>query len=123
MGGAIGNWTDSGNVRVYEWSDSTWTQLGADIDGEADGDYSGRSVSLSSDGNRLAIGAPFNDGHTGHVRVYEWSDLTWTQLGTDIDGEAVEDFSGGVSLSSDGNRLAIGAGGNDGNGDSSGHVR
>ena len=118
-----GNGTGSGHVRVYEWSDSTWTQLGADIDGEAAGDHSGWSVSLSSDGNRLAIGAPWNDGHSGHVRVYEWSDSTWTQLGTDIDGEAVEDFSGAVSLSSDGSRLAIGAGGNDGNGDASGHVR
>jgi hypothetical protein len=118
-----GNWYESGHVRVYQWSDSTWTQLGADIDGEAAGDYSGMSVSLSSDGNRLAIGAPWNDGHAGHVRVYEWSDSTWTQLGTDIDGEAVEDFSGEVSLSSDGNRLAIGAGHNDGNGDHAGHVR
>lgn len=118
-----GNGTDSGHVRVYEWSGSTWTQLGADIDGEAAGDYSGMSVSLSSDGNRLAIGALWNDGHSGHVRVYEWSDSSWTQLGTDIDGEAVEDFSGLVSLSSGGNRLAIGAGGNDGNGDASGHVR
>jgi hypothetical protein len=33
------------------------------------------------------------------------------------------DGAGSVSLSSDGNRLAIGAGGNDGNGDASGHVR
>lgn len=50
--------------------------------------------------------------------------MAWTQLGTDIDGEAAGDSSGeSVSLSSDGNRLAIGAGGNDGNGDHSGHVR
>jgi hypothetical protein len=118
-----GNGSESGHVRVYQWSDSTWTQLGADIDGETAGDYSGMSVSLSSDGNRLAIGAPWNDGHVGHVRVYEWSDSTWTQLGTDIDGEAAEDFFGAASLSSNGNRLAIGAGGNDGNGDHAGHVR
>jgi len=36
------------------------TQLGADIDGEAPGDASGASVSLSADGNRLAIGAVKN---------------------------------------------------------------
>ena len=118
-----GNGSESGHTRVYQWSSSAWAQLGADIDGEAAGDHSGVSVSLSSDGNRLAIGAPWHDGHSGHVRVYEWSDSTWTQLGIDIDGEAVEDFSGAVSLSSDGNRLAIGASGNDGNGDHSGHVR
>jgi len=122
-----GNGTGSGHVRIYEWSDSTWTQLGADIDGEAAYDYSGSSVSLSSGGNRLVIGAGGNDGNgmnSGHVRVYEWSDSTWTQLGADIDGEAAGDWSGaGTSLSPDGNRLAIGAGGNDGNGDHAGHVR
>ena len=72
------------------------------------------------------IGAPGNDGNgsdSGHARVYQWSGMAWTQLGADIDGEAAGDNSGAVSLSSDGNRLAIGAGGNDGNGDHSGHVR
>ena len=53
------------------------TQLGSDINGEAAGDYSGRSVSLSSDGTIVAIGAPGNDAggssNSGHVRVYEYS--------------------------------------------------
>lgn len=34
-----------------------WTQIGQDIDGEAADDYSGYSVSLSSNGNIIAIGA------------------------------------------------------------------
>ena len=34
-----------------------WTQLGQDIDGESSFDESGNSVSLSSDGSALAIGA------------------------------------------------------------------
>ena len=38
-----------------------WSQLGADINGEASGDYSGDSVSLSSDGTIVAIGAYRND--------------------------------------------------------------
>ena len=45
------------------------------------------------------------------------------QIGSDIDGEAAGDASGIVSISDDGNVVAIGANGNDGNGDSSGHVR
>ena len=119
-----GSGSESGHTRVYQWSGSAWTQLGTDIDGEATGDRSGWSVSLSSDGGRLAIGAPWNGFSSGHVRIYQWSDMAWTQLGTDINGEAAEDYSGeSVSLSSDGNRLAIGASGNDGNGDHSGHVR
>ncbi len=103
------------------------SQLGIDIDGEAASDQSGRSVSLSSDGTRVAIGAPYNDGtgsYSGHVRIYELSGGDWSQLGSDIDGEAASDQSGrSVSLSSDGTRVAIGALYNDGEGDSSGHVR
>ena len=122
-----GNGSDSGHVRVYKYSSGSWTQLGSDIDGEAASDYSGNSVSLSSDGTKVAIGAKRNDGNgsnSGHVRVYEYSSGSWTQLGSDIDGEAASDESGGsVSLSSDGTKVAIGADGNDGNGSDSGHVR
>ena len=53
---------------------SSWTQLVVDIDGEAADDYSGYSVSLSSDGTIVAIGATDNDGNgsdSGHVRVYD----------------------------------------------------
>jgi hypothetical protein len=106
-----------------------WTKLGEDIDGEAANDYSGRSVSLSSDGSRVAIGSTNNVGNgpdSGHVRVYQYNGTTfqWIKLGEDIDGEAVGDQSGiSVSLSSDGSRVAIGAINNDGNGSNSGHVR
>ncbi len=121
-----GNGTDSGSVRVYKNISNTWTKVGTDIDGEAAGDGSGLSISLSGDGSILAIGAMGNDGNgynSGSVRVYKNVSNTWTQVGTDIDGEAADDFSSSVSLSSDGSILAIGAYGNDGNGDFSGSVR
>ena len=43
-------------------STSYFAKIGNDIDGEAAHDYSGSSVSLSSDGSIVAIGAPSNDG-------------------------------------------------------------
>jgi flagellar hook capping protein FlgD len=125
-----GNGTNAGHVRVYQNSSGAWTQIGQDIDGEATYDHSGRSVSLSSDGSVVAIGAPSNDNvngiHAGHVRVYENMSGTWTQIGQDIDGETAYDHSGySVSLSSDGTVVAIGAPYNAGNGNGpySGHVR
>lgn len=125
--GNDGNGSNSGHVRVYEWDGSAWSQLGSDLDGEAAGDQSGYWVSLSSDGSRLAVGAPFNAGAgsaAGHVRVHEWDGSTWSQLGADIDGETAGDSSGwSVQLSSDGSRVAIGAKDNDGNGSAAGHVR
>jgi len=125
--GNDGNGSYAGHVRVYENQSGTWTQIGSDIDGELDHDYSGESVSLSSDGSILAIGAYHNDGNgnsAGHARVYENQSGTWIQIGSDIDGEAEYDRSGySVSLSSDGSILAIGAYQNDGNGSDAGHVR
>lgn len=118
----------SGQVRVFENIGGTWTQIGQDINGEGEGDWSGFPLSLSSDGNIVAIGARFNDGSngmfSGHVRVYENIGGTWLQIGNDIDGEAEFDGAGqSVSLSSDGTIVAVGATGNDGNGSNSGHVR
>ncbi len=122
-----GNGVNSGHVRVYENMAGVWTQIGADINGEEADDWSGSSVSLSSDGSVVAIGANSNDGNgpdSGHVRVYKNSSGVWIQLGIDIDGEAEGDYSGSrVNLSSDGTTVAIGAWGNDGNGEQSGHVR
>ena len=119
--GANGDADYRGHVRVYEYNGTSWVQRGADIDGEAAGDESGWSVSLSADGSVVAIGAPFNNGYSGHVRVYAWTGSSWVQRGTDIDGEAANDTSGwSVSLSADGSVVAIGA---NGNADYIGHVR
>ncbi|MFY0715353.1 T9SS type A sorting domain-containing protein [Seonamhaeicola sp. NFXS20] len=123
-----GNGEDSGHVRVFKYNGTNnWDQIGEDINGKAAGDFSGVSVSLSADGTILAIGAPGNDGngdYSGHVRVFKYNGTDWDQIGEDIDGVASLDSSGrSVSLSADGTILAIGAPGNDGNGDGSGHVR
>ena len=127
--GATGNdemGDSSGHVRVYSLNGNQWVQLGEDINGEAAGDRSGESVSLSADGSIVAIGAHYNDGDngdgSGHVRVYSLNGNQWVQLGGDIDGEAANDGSGfSVSLSADGLTVAIGAYRNGDN--ERGHVR
>jgi hypothetical protein len=67
----------SGRVRVYRLmmvdDDNSWEQLGDSIDGEAAGDFSGVSVSLSADGNKVAIGSlrnDYNGDDSGQVSVY-----------------------------------------------------
>lgn len=121
------NGSNSGNVRIYEWTGSEWLQLGSDLDGEAARDEFGLSIALSSDGNRVAIGSPYNDGTgdtAGHVRIYDWTGSFWTQVGDDLDGEAAGDeFGWSLAISSDGNRLVVGATDNDGTGVNAGHVR
>ena len=137
--GAVGNdgngiTSRRGHTRVFRWiqSKNIWEQMGNDMDGETSGDLSGNSVSLSSDGETVAIGAYGNGGNgsgggSGHTRVFKWNPFTktWVQMGNDMDGEQSGDSSGrSVSfLSSNGEIVAIGAHGNDGNGSISGHTR
>src|SRR5690606_10031677 len=95
--------------------------------GETSGDYSGFSVSMP-DSNTVAIGARHNDGNCfqscGHVRVYAWDGISWSQKGTDIDGEFAFDESGFSVCMPDINTVAIGALGNPGAGNNgNGHAR
>ncbi len=100
-----------GSVRIFEKNNNNWEQVGNEILGETGYDYSGRSISLSSDGSVIAIGTEYNDGggsNSGHVRIFQNVNGTWTQLGGDIDGEAVGSQSGvSVNLSADGTVVAI----------------
>jgi len=112
-GYTIGGNSQLGNVRIFENISGTWTQIGSDIVGENPMDQSGGSISLSSDGTIIAIGATGNDNAgnaAGHVRVYQNTSNTWSQVGSDINGEAAQDLLGSsVSLSDTGDKLVIGA--------------
>ena len=107
----------SGHVRIHEYNDNSgqWEQIGKDVDGESEYDGSGRSVSISADGSRVAIGAPVNSNdsgnNSGHARIYEYNNSgQWEQIGKDLDGQNDNDFSGeSVSISADGNTVAVGA--------------
>ena len=126
--GILGN---SGHVRVYKYNSTavSYTQVGLTINGESDRDEFGTSVSISADGTTFVAGAPYNDGggeSSGQVRVYKYNPTvsSYTQLGLDINGEAVGDYFGfSVSISADGTTFVVGAIWNDGNGITSGHVR
>ncbi|MDD7915535.1 T9SS type A sorting domain-containing protein [Polaribacter ponticola] len=128
-----GNGNNSGHARIYKHENNSWNVYGEDINGEAAYDLSGFSVSLSKNGNRVAIGATTNDGDdgndidSGHVRLYEdgvSSINKWFSSWNDYDGEAsVDQFGYSVSLSNDGYILAAGSIDNDDNGSKSGHVR
>lgn len=117
----------SGYVSLYDWNGSAWVQVGSDITGEASGDNSGSAVSLSKDGNIVAIGAISNRNpqrHSGYTKIYRWSGTAWVQMGATIYGEAAGDYSGSaVSLNSIGDIVAIGAPRNSTNGQHSGHVK
>ena len=106
--------SNSGNVRVYEYNDTSWNKLGQDIYGDGAGDESGYSVSLNGSGKIVAIGARYNDGggsNSGHARVYEYNDVSWNQIGQNINGKYTNEYLGWcISIDSTGSILAIGEG-------------
>lgn len=118
---APGGNDSAGYVEVYDWVDGDWEQVGSDIVGEYAWDKSGGSLSISADGNRLAIGSPLNGdngSYAGQIRIYELIGNDWVQLGSDIDGAMQYSFFGwSVALSGDGSRVAVGAPGHNQQGD------
>jgi hypothetical protein len=99
--------TNRGYVRVYRYT-SAWTQIGSDLNGLADYALFGDSVSLSSDGNTLAVGSSLYNNAAGMVEVFKFSGSTWAQIGSDITGPATSELGTSVSLSSDGRAVACG---------------
>lgn len=127
--GAIGDDgtnTLAGQVKVFQLIDNAWVQKGTDLNGEALLDRSGRSISLSANGDIVAIGARSNSGSgesAGHVRIYEYDGFVWRQLGNDLDGrQAGDNFGSSVALSGDGYRVVVGAQLSSSNGDRSGEI-
>jgi hypothetical protein len=130
--GVGGNQTDnsalgSGAVYVFSRTGATWTQEAyVKASNTGAGDYFGQSVSLSSDGTRLAVGAYWEASSatgvggnqadnsalgSGAVYVFSRTGTTWTQEAyiKASNTEANDYFGWSVSLSSDGTRLAVGA--------------
>ena len=107
--GATGS--NRGGVYTYDWSGFVWVQRGSILEASdaADGDLFGTSVSLSSDGSMLVVGAPYWEGATGSNRggvyIYSRSGSSWVQSGTVLEspvptnsalfGQSVA-FSGGI---------------------------
>jgi hypothetical protein len=120
------NYNNSGSVSVYFFNGTSWAQVGQTINGitnfNADygGDKFGSSVSMSVDGLTVAIGAPGsqnNYGWLGSAEIWKYNGTSWQQLGQTLIGVDVcnplwvprNAFGYSISLSSDGNTVAVGA--------------
>lgn len=116
----------TGAVYVFTYNGTVWTQQAyLKASNPDEGDWFGNSVSISADGNSLAVGAPYEGSNStgingnqlddsatssGAVYVYTRSGFTWTQqayVKASNTGE-YDHFGSVVSLSADGNILAVG---------------
>lgn len=73
-GRRFGDGAATGHAHIWEYHGSDWVQIGPNIWGEAAGDQFGYSVSISGDGKRLSVSAPYNRGsgqERGRIQVYQ----------------------------------------------------
>lgn len=105
------------NVYQYNLATDTWTQLGNIITAGGDG-QGGRNVALSLDGLTVAMGGTDFNLSRERVRIFRLNSITkatWDLIGTITGTIAGNDWNSGervgasISLSSDGNIVAIGA--------------
>ena len=100
----------TGIAKVFQY-DTSWNQVGSNIDGSGENDYFGSSIAMDSSGEFIAVGGPFaGDASAGHVKVYQNVNNTWNQTGNQIQGNADNDqFGSAVDMNSDGKVIVVGA--------------
>jgi len=102
-----------GYVSIFDWTGSEWVQFSTVLSGDTPGEGFGRKLTMSSNGERLAVSSLYGGNpaiRTGQVQVFELIVNEWVQIGSDINGENENDYFGdSVVLSGDGNWIAIGA--------------
>ncbi len=114
-----GDDTDKGAVWIFVYSGGSWSQQGSKLvgSGMTGAAAQGRGLSLSSDGNTVAIGGHQDASNTGAVWVWTRSGTTWTeQQQIKPAGYGANTYFGyGLALSNDGNTLVVGGYGADTN--------
>jgi hypothetical protein len=114
---------DDGAAYVFTRNAAAWTQravLGGPHTPDNTNDQFGRPVAISADGATIAVGAPFADGgvaESGAAYVFTTTDRVQWQREAYLqapNADIEDTFGVGVALSADGNTLAVGAPGEDG---------
>jgi cysteine-rich repeat protein len=115
----------AGAAYVYTRGDTAWSQQAyVKASNTAAGQRFGSSVTLSSDGSTLAVGAPGEAADAGATYVFTRSDTTWSPQAflKAPSAAAGDDFGASIALSADGATLVVGAAGDDASAPSAGAV-
>eukprot|EP00588_Corethron_pennatum_P033418 CAMPEP_0194347534 /NCGR_PEP_ID=MMETSP0171-20130528/106042_1 /TAXON_ID=218684 /ORGANISM="Corethron pennatum, Strain L29A3" /LENGTH=884 /DNA_ID=CAMNT_0039114797 /DNA_START=78 /DNA_END=2732 /DNA_ORIENTATION=+ len=100
---AVGGGPGGGVIRVFEYANNIWTQLGSDINGAAGDGF--KFVAMNEIGDRFIGGGP-----AGNVaRAYHYTGSRWKQMGPDFKGVFGDSFGASVAMNSEGNMVVIGA--------------
>lgn len=113
--GSVGVNSGAGEVKVYSYNGSSWSQFGSTLSGVVTNDQFGTSVDMDNTGDFLAIGAPFVDTNgtpdgenRGQVKVYEYTS-NWNEVFVATGFGANDILGSKVVLSGNGGVLAVAA--------------
>lgn len=107
-----------GAVYIFDRSGTTFTEVGILTGTYAldSGDSFGKSIAMSSDGLRFAIGAPFDESDvtsgTGVVYMFDRVGSNFNQVGIltgSLSSEVDDNFGYSVDMNSDGDVIVVGA--------------
>jgi hypothetical protein len=112
----------SGKVYTYEWSGTEWVEAVNALSPSTIGtnDEFGRTISMS--GDKMVISAYGENSWKGVVHAYKWDGSIWVQGQTLAPTALLASDMFGLDVSMSGDKLAIGATGDDARGSSSGIV-
>ena len=94
-------------VQCYEYSDSSWNQLGNTIESSSTGDLSGGSIDINHEGNTIVVGYP-KENNVGSVKVFQY-DSSWNQVGGNLVGTETDSMYGhAVTIDGSGDIIGVG---------------
>ena len=118
--------TNSGSAYIFDYDGANWTEtVKLTASDAATGDRFGRSVSMSNPGNRVIVGALYDDhigADAGSAYIFDYDGTNWTETVklTASDAASGDLFGQGVSISGAGDRVSVGARKDDDGGSDSG---
>lgn len=99
-----------GYAKIYEWDGTTWVQVGNTITGN-NREKLGFAVSISEDANYVITGSIDGGANrVGHVQVYQYNNMNWTQVGNNINGDPTfgNHFGYTVDIADHGHVIVVG---------------
>ena len=111
----------AGSLKIFDLQNDFWIQNTQVIEGLSPFELLGTSVSMSGEGDIIAIGSPgyarttvsgstLTTSNVGKTSVYRYRDNVWGLMGNAIEDGTIEKRNAySISLSIDGNSIAVGS--------------
>ncbi len=117
--GRSANPDHKGEVKVFKWDGTTWSQRGATFSASESGTYFGQEVAIDDSGNRIvfvengfikcpSVPCPYYSADST-IYIYDWDGTSWNQKGDSLSGISSQSYGLDIDISGDGSTISVGA--------------